>query len=94
MPTPSPWTPTETRSVFIIVNIALRPLLGSPTSQPVESSKLIWQVADAFIKLRIAKAGLYDYETPPRRGDYEAIEPEAAQRVVRFMKVRRTAKAG
>ena len=60
----------------------------------LRSAGLSWQVADAFIKLRIAKAGLYDYETPPRRGDYEAIEPEAAQRVVRFMKVRRTAKAG
>ena len=59
----------------------------------LRSAGLSWKVADAFIKLRIAKAGLYDYETPPRRGDYEAIEPEAAQRVVRFMKVRRTAKA-
>ena len=54
---------------------------------------LSWTVVDAFIKLRIAKAGLYDYETPPVRDDYEAIAPEAAQRVVRFMKVRRTAKA-
>ncbi len=52
---------------------------------------LSWKVADAFIKLRIAKAGLYDYETPPQRGDYDAIEPETAQRVVRFMKVRRSA---
>src|ERR1700761_7461709 len=48
---PSPCTPTETRSVFIIVNIAARPLLGSPTIQPVESSKFIWQVADAFMPI-------------------------------------------
>ena len=34
--------------MFIIVNIALRPLFGSPTSQPVASSKLIWQVAEAL----------------------------------------------
>ena len=54
---------------------------------------LSWTVADAFIKLRIAKAGLYDYETPPMRDDYDAIAPSAAQRVVRFMMVRRTATA-
>ena len=40
--------PTETRSVFIIVNIAASPLFASPTSQPVEPSNAIWQVADAF----------------------------------------------
>ena len=54
---------------------------------------LSWAVADAFIKLRIAKAGLYDYETPPVRDEYEAIAPTTAQRVVRFMKVRRAAAA-
>jgi hypothetical protein len=31
-----------------IVNMAAMPLPGSPTSQPVESSKFIWQVADAL----------------------------------------------
>jgi hypothetical protein len=59
----------------------------------LRSIDLSWKVADAFIKLRIAKAGLYDYETPPTQGDYEAIDIAAAQRVIRFMKVRRATKA-
>ena len=59
----------------------------------LRSINLSWQVADAFIKLRIAKAGLYDYETPPERADYLSIDIASAQRVVRFMKVRRVAKA-
>ena len=60
----------------------------------LRAAGLSWQVADAFIQLRIAKAGLYDYETPPERRDYVAINSEAAKRVVRFMKVRKVAKAG
>lgn len=55
---------------------------------------LSWRVADAFIQLRIAKAGLYDYETPPQRRDYLAIDTVTAKRVVRFMKVRNAVKAG
>ena len=59
----------------------------------LRSADLSWKVADAFIKLRIAKAGLYGYETPPERNDYTEIDIAAAQRVVRFLKVRRVAKA-
>lgn len=54
---------------------------------------LSWQVADAFLKLRIAKTGLADNETPPDRGDYLDIDAVTAQRVLRFMKVRRSAAA-
>ena len=54
---------------------------------------LSWKVVDAFIKLRVAKAGLYDYETPPTFADYDKIDSASAQRVIRFMKVRRAAKA-
>jgi biotin/methionine sulfoxide reductase len=36
--TPRLWTPTISRSAFIIVNIAARPRPGSPTSQPVALS--------------------------------------------------------
>ena len=32
------------RAAFIITNIAGRPLLGSPTSQPEAPSRFIWQV--------------------------------------------------
>jgi hypothetical protein len=55
---------------------------------------LSWLVADAFVKLRIAKAGLFDHEALPDRQDYFAIDVAAAQRVVRFMKVRRAVKVG
>ncbi len=41
---PRPCTPTPSRAPFIITNIALSPLLGSPTSQPVAPSSTIWQV--------------------------------------------------
>ena len=40
----------------------------------LRSASLSWQVAEAFIKLRIAKAGLDDYEMPPERKDYIAID--------------------
>ena len=55
--------------------------------------ELSWPVAEAFINLRIAKAGILEYEAPPTREDYFCIDVGAAQRVVRFMKVRRTAAA-
>ena len=41
---PSPWIPTARRSWFIIVNMHASPRCGSPTSQPVASSKLMTQV--------------------------------------------------
>lgn len=58
----------------------------------LRAAGLSWQVTDAFIQLRIAKAGLYDYETRPERKDYIAIDAESAKRAVRFMKVRRVTK--
>lgn len=54
---------------------------------------LSWQVANAFITLRIAKTGLNDNEKQPERSDYTAIDAATAQRVVRFMKIRRLAQA-
>ena len=56
--------------------------------------ELSWPAAEAFINLRTAKAGILEYEAPPTREDYFVIDVGAAQRVVRFMKVRRAAKAG
>ena len=55
--------PTESRSLFIIVNIARRPLCGSPTSQPLASSKDIWQVADALMPILCSSA---EHVTPLR----------------------------
>ena len=43
--------PTESRSVFIIVNIARRPLCASPTSQPWAPSNAIAQVAEALMPI-------------------------------------------
>ena len=48
--------PTVSRSLFIIVNMARMPLWGVPTSQPVASSKLIWQVAEALIPILCSMA--------------------------------------
>ena len=42
---PRPCTPTPRRAPFIITNIALSPLFGSPIIQPVAPSRIIWQVA-------------------------------------------------
>ena len=43
--------PTDRRSLFIIVNIACMPLFGSPTSQPVASSNVNWQVAEPLMPI-------------------------------------------
>ena len=48
---PRPCTPTPSRSVFIIANMACMPLLGVPISQPVASSKFMTQVADALMPI-------------------------------------------
>lgn len=57
----------------------------------MRAAGLSWPVADAFLKLREAKAGLYDYQAPPTREEYLALDACAAQRVLRFMKVRQAA---
>ena len=43
--------PTDRRSVFIMANMARMPLWGSPTSQPVASSKFMTQVAEALMPI-------------------------------------------
>jgi len=57
----------------------------------LRAAGLNWSVVDAFLKLRDAKAGLYGYQKPPTREEYLALDAAAAQRVLRFMKVRQTA---
>jgi Uncharacterised protein conserved in bacteria (DUF2336) len=57
----------------------------------MRSVNLSWRAADAFLRLRAAKAGIGEFGTLPTRLEYEAIDVPAAQRVVRFMKVRRVA---
>ncbi|MEX2281123.1 MAG: hypothetical protein WEE89_01420, partial [Gemmatimonadota bacterium] len=46
-----------------------------------------------FLKLRRAKIGTDIMEDPVERHEYEAIDLLTAQRIVRFMKVRRAAMA-
>jgi len=57
----------------------------------MRAAGLTWPVVDAFVKLREAKAGLYGYQMPPSREEYLALDAAAAQRVLRFIKVRRVA---
>lgn len=59
----------------------------------LRSLELSWTVADAFVKLRQKKMGLRSREIMPRAGDYEAMDIDAARRVIRFLKVRLTAGA-
>jgi len=59
----------------------------------LRSVNLSWRAADEFLRLRAAKAGLGAFGALPTRLEYEAIDVSAAQRVVRFMNVRRTATA-
>lgn len=62
----------------------------------MKSVDLAWPAVDGFLKLRIAKTGIGEFDAYPRRRDYDAMDPFAAQRVIRFMKVRKVtvAKAG
>ena len=59
----------------------------------LKAANLTWPAADGFLKLRIAKMGLPEVEKRPNRRDYLAVDAVTAQRVVRFMKVRRAAAA-
>jgi len=60
----------------------------------MRAAALSWPVVEAFLKLRAAKSAQYEYRTPPTRAQYLALDAGAAQRVVRFAKVRRVAAAG
>lgn len=59
----------------------------------LRSADLSWPAAEGLLRLRIAKAGVDEFEELPPRRDYDAIDVAIAQRVVRFMKVRRVAAA-
>jgi hypothetical protein len=54
----------------------------------LRSVNLSWPAVDGFLRLRAAKAGIGEIGDLPIRPDYEAVDIPAAQRVVRFMKVR------
>jgi Uncharacterised protein conserved in bacteria (DUF2336) len=56
------------------------------------SVELSWPAADAFLRLRHAKMPTGQIEEHIERDEYEAIDAETAQRVVRFLKIRRFAK--
>lgn len=59
----------------------------------LKSANLAWPAAEGFLRLRNAKVGVERFEPLPSRGEYEKIDVAIAQRIVRFMKVRRVAKA-
>ena len=48
--------PTPRRAAFIMTNIAVMPLLASPTSQPVAPSRFITQVALALMPILCSRA--------------------------------------
>ena len=57
----------------------------------LKSVHLSWPNVAAFLKLRRTKIAYDETDQQAEEGDYEAIDPAAAQRVVRFLKVRRIA---
>lgn len=57
----------------------------------LRSVELPWPTVDRFLKLRQAKSVPAATVRDVTRADYESIDIAVAQRVVRFMKVRRTA---
>ena len=59
----------------------------------LKSMQLSWPVVDSFFKLRRAKTGIDEMDGAVERHEYEAIDLATAQRIVRFMKIRRTAVA-
>jgi hypothetical protein len=59
----------------------------------LKSMQLSWPVVDSFFKLRRVKTGIDDMDGAVERQEYEAIDLATAQRIVRFVKIRRTAAA-
>ncbi|KQZ00375.1 hypothetical protein ASD45_05515 [Pseudolabrys sp. Root1462] len=59
----------------------------------MRAATLPWVVVDCFLKMRQTKTELHRYGSTPTRVDYLALDAGAAQRVVRFAKVRQSAGA-
>ncbi|MCW5639435.1 MAG: DUF2336 domain-containing protein, partial [Rubrivivax sp.] len=59
----------------------------------LRAAGLPWPVAELFLKLRKAKAAHYEFGSMPTRAEYLVLDAGAAQRVVRFARVRQTAAA-
>ncbi len=59
----------------------------------LRSMEMSWSVADGFFKLRLMKLGQEICGAMVSQIDYELIDLAAAQRVIRFLKVRRAAMA-
>lgn len=57
----------------------------------MRAALLPWSVVDGFLKLRRAKPELFHDGSAPTRTDYLKLDAGAAQRVVRFAKVRHSA---
>jgi len=59
----------------------------------LRSIELPWPLTEGFLKLKKQRIGDEQPNEPVKQTDYEAIDVAAAQRVVRFVKVRRVASA-
>jgi hypothetical protein len=59
----------------------------------LKSLRMSWAAVEAFLKLRVMKLGQDICGVMIRQSDYELIDEAAAQRVMRFLKVRRAAMA-
>jgi uncharacterized protein (DUF2336 family) len=57
------------------------------------SLELTWDTLDRILALRAAKTGAASSTSDELKRDYEAMDPALAQRVIRFLKVRRAASA-
>jgi len=59
----------------------------------MRAAALPWALVEAFLKLRQAKGAPFEPHALPKRAAYLALDVAAAQRVLRFAKVRRSAGA-
>jgi len=55
------------------------------------SLDLTWPTLDAILAVRAAKQKAHYFSDPAVRRDYEAIDPQIAQRAIRFLRVRQVA---
>jgi hypothetical protein len=85
----SEFTPLERNYLFSIV------ARGQIQTQLVlfRSLKLEWPTVAAVLELRALKHRVQRDDSPDLQNDYLAIEPTLAQRIVRFLQIRRAANA-
>jgi hypothetical protein len=85
----SEFTPLERNYLFSLV------ARGQIQTQLVlfRSLNLAWPTVSAVLELRALKHRVPRDDSPDLQNDYQAIEPATAQRIVRFLQIRRAANA-